>query len=316
LVKAGLKKIKTSQRAALVQLNTMLQKKSLSSDDIGFLIAPKLNSAGRMDDAGVALDFLLSHNTHEAQEQLEMLNELNNYRKLLQEQISQKAISKVNINDEVLVVWGENWHEGVIGIVASKLANAYKRPTFVFSITNDIAKGSARANGEINLHSSISKVQHLLLGFGGHKNAAGLSLKKENLEAFKTSIIQCIKKLNKPLHTEHNTLGELHLPSVDMQFLQIIEQYEPYGLNNTKPTFKISNVKLIKYSFFGKEKNHLKLFLEASNTHFEAIQFNTTQKPKDTNNLTLIVCINKNEFRGELKTQFLIQEIREKQEKH
>jgi single-stranded-DNA-specific exonuclease len=310
LVKTGLKKFKTSSRAALIQLNQLLKKNDLSSDDIGFLIAPKLNSAGRMDDASTALNFLLSDSIKEAQEQLEMLDELNNYRKLLQEQISQKAINEVRTCDEVVVVWGENWHEGVIGIVASKLANSYKRPAFVFSINNKIAKGSARANGEINLHSSISKVKHLLLGFGGHKNAAGLSLKEENLPAFKSSITDAIKSLNQPLHVEPNVLGELHLPSVDMQFLHIIEQHEPYGLNNTKPTFKISNAQILKYDFFGKEKNHLKLLLQASNVTFEAIQFNTKKKPSTHNNrICIIVSVNKNEFRGIVKTQFIIQQI-------
>ena len=188
MVKQGLKKIKTSSREAFKKLNEIMAKEIFVSDDVGFFIAPKLNSAGRMDDASVALSFLLSKTSLDANESLSILDELNNYRKTLQEEISKKADSKTEINDNAVVVWGENWHEGVIGIVASKLSNSHKKPAFIFSIHNGIAKGSARANANINLYDIISKASHLLLGYGGHKNAAGLSLKASNLEEFKTII--------------------------------------------------------------------------------------------------------------------------------
>ncbi|MFA6789032.1 MAG: single-stranded-DNA-specific exonuclease RecJ [Arcobacteraceae bacterium] len=308
MVKHGLKKIKTSSRPALVELNALLQKSNLTSDDIGFLIAPKINSAGRMEDASTALAFLLAKNQYEAQEALDLLNELNNYRKILQEEISQKAINEVQIEDNAVIVWGEDWHEGVIGIVASKLSNKYKKPAFIFSINNNIAKGSARANGDINLHSIISKASDLLLGFGGHKNAAGLSLKKEHLEAFKASINDAISQCEESLHIEPNTLGELDVHSVDLEFIDIIEQYEPYGLDNLRPIFKVSNAQVVNSTLFGKDKNHLKLVLNSSGFVFEAIQFNTrTVVVKEA--IDIIVSLNRNEFKGDVKAQFLVHQI-------
>jgi single-stranded-DNA-specific exonuclease len=230
-----------------------MSKESFVSDDVGFFIAPKLNSAGRMDDASVALSFLLAKNSYIANETLAILDELNNYRKTLQEEISKKAESKTDINDNAVIVWGENWHEGVIGIVASKLSNSQKKPAFIFSIHNGIAKGSARANANINLYDVITKASHLLLGYGGHKNAAGLSLKAENLEEFKTIINKELENYKEDLHIEPITLGELDVSSVDLEFLSIIENFEPYGLENHRPIFKISNTSLVKYDLIGKE---------------------------------------------------------------
>ncbi|MFA7092144.1 MAG: DHHA1 domain-containing protein, partial [Arcobacteraceae bacterium] len=198
--------------------------------------------------------------------------------------------------------------EGVIGIVASKLSNKYKKPAFIFSINNNIAKGSARANGDINLHSIISKASDLLLGFGGHKNAAGLSLKKEHLEAFKASINDAISQCEESLHIEPNTLGELDVHSVDLEFIDIIEQYEPYGLDNLRPIFKVSNAQVVNSTLFGKDKNHLKLVLNSSGFVFEAIQFNTrTVVVKEA--IDIIVSLNRNEFKGDVKAQFLVHQI-------
>jgi single-stranded-DNA-specific exonuclease len=308
LVKQGLKKIKTSSREALKRLNEVMSKEVFASDDIGFFIAPRLNSAGRMDDASVALSFLLSKTALSANETLSLLDELNNYRKMLQEEISRKAESKTDKKDNAVIVWGDDWHEGVIGIVASKLSNAHKKPAFIFSIHNGIAKGSARANANINLYDVISKASHLLLGYGGHKNAAGLSLKSENLEDFKTIINNELEEYKEDLHIEPTTLGELDVSAVDLEFLTIIEQFEPYGLENHRPIFKISNTTLVKYDLIGKDKNHLKLTLNSDGVIFEALKFNDSNT-NISQNLDLVVSVSKNEFRGEVTPQFLIQDI-------
>jgi single-stranded-DNA-specific exonuclease len=308
MVKQGLKKLKASNRASLKKLNELLNKETLCSDDIGFFIAPKLNSAGRMADASLALEFLLSKSAHEANSNLFQLEELNTYRKDLQEQISKKAQDKFDENSEAVIVWGEDWHEGVIGIVASKLSGNYKRPAFIFSITNGIAKGSARANANINLHTIISKASHLLLGFGGHKNAAGLSLKVENLEEFKDIINNQLKVKSEDLHIEPESLGELDVASVDLNFLTILESFEPYGLENSKPTFKISDAKLLKTTLVGKDKNHLKLTLNSDGFVFEAIKFNDDNIDLQQF-ISIIVSVNKNEFRGQVSPQFLIKDI-------
>jgi single-stranded-DNA-specific exonuclease len=308
LVKQGLKKIKSSSREAFKRLNEVMSKEILVSDDIGFFIAPKINSAGRMDDASVALSFLLSKNSFTANETLSALDELNNYRKTLQEEISKKADAKTDKKDNAVIVWGENWHEGVIGIVASKLSNSHKKPAFIFSIHNGIAKGSARANANINLYDIITKAKHLLIGYGGHKNAAGLSLDASKLEEFKAIINTELEVYKEDLHIDPITLGELDVSSVDLEFISIIEKFEPYGLENHRPIFKISNVSLIKYDLIGKDKNHLKLTLNSGGVVFEALKFNDSNT-NISQNLDLIVSLSKNEFRGDISPQYLIQDI-------
>ncbi len=167
---------------------------------------------------------------------------------------------------------------------------------------------SARANSQISLYELISKASHLLLGFGGHKNAAGLSLNSSNLEAFKEIINSELNQVNDSLHNEYITLGELDVSSVDLEFISIIEEFEPYGLENERPIFNVSNAKLIKSELIGKDKNHLKLTLNSDGFIFEALKFydNNTSL---TDTLNLILSISKNEFRGVVTPSFLIQEI-------
>lgn len=308
MVKQGLKKIKNSKREAFKLLNQHIQKEFLVSDDVGFTIAPKINSAGRMDDASLALDFLLSKCQNSAYESLAVLEELNNYRKTLQEDICSRAEKQIKSSDKAVVVWGEEWHEGVIGIVASKLSHKFKKPAFIFSINDNIAKGSARANSQISLYDLISKAKHLLIGFGGHKNAAGLSLEALNLEEFKEIINKELSQVNDSLHNEFITLGELDVSSVDLEFISIIEEFEPYGLENERPIFNVSNAKLVKTDLIGKDKNHLKLTLNSDGFIFEALKFYDNNTNLD-NNLNLILSISKNEFRGVVTPTFLIQEI-------
>ena len=214
----------------------------------------------------------------------------------------------MDINDHAVIVWGEDWHEGVIGIVASKLSHEHKKPAFVLSVKNGIAKGSARANADINLHSIISESSELLLGFGGHKNAAGLSLEEHHLENFKSKVNEVLQKDSHKLYIEPLTLGELDVSEVDLEFLNIIEQFEPYGLENNKPIFKITNANVLKYEYFGKDKNHLKIILEHDGFQFEALKF-YCEKPKNCATLDMVISVSKNEFRGKVNPQFLIQNI-------
>ncbi len=188
------------------------------------------------------------------------------------------------------------------------MSNSYKKPAFIFSIKDGVAKGSARANANINLHSIITETSDLLLGYGGHKNAAGLSLKASNLEEFKKRINNLLNVEPEELHIEHDVLGELDVASVDIEFLDIIEKFEPYGLQNHRPIFKISNSKVLKSQLFGRDQNHLKLTLSSDGIVFEALRFHADRKIL-ADYIDLVVSVNKNEFRGQINPQFLIQDI-------
>lgn len=310
MVKHGLKWINQSQRPSFIILNEQMKKSKYCADDIGFFIAPRLNSAGRLEDATIALEFLLAKDTQTAQEKFDYLNELNIQRKDLQEKITLEAIEQVNEDDKVIIVYNDSWHEGVIGIVASKLVDRFQKPAFVFCAHDDVLKGSARSGeDDVHLYELIEKVSQYVLGFGGHKSAAGLSVAKDQFEAFKKHINEVeFQESNNTIHSTW-TLGELDLEDVDFEFTEILYEFEPYGLGNNKPKFTISNVPASNCMQIGKNNEHLKIVVEGENQSFEAIKFYHDEELDLSSNLNLIVSVTENEYRGNSKIQFLIERI-------
>lgn len=310
MVKHGLKWINQSKRPSFQVINEQMQKSKYCADDIGFFIAPRLNSAGRLEDGSIALDFLLARDSTTAQQSFEYLTQLNMQRKELQERITNEAIAQVNENDKVIIVHHNSWHEGVIGIVASRLVETFQKPAFVFCDHDDTLKGSARsAENDVHLYELIQKVSQHVLGFGGHKSAAGLSVSKDKFEIFKKSIneVEC-ETIDNGQNNAH-TLGELDLEDVDFEFTNILYEYEPYGLGNNKPKFTISNVPASNCMQIGRNKEHLKIFIESSRQSFEAIKFNHSKEFATNSYLNLVVSVTENEYRGNSKVQFLIEKI-------
>ncbi len=310
MVKHGLKWINQSQRPSFIVLNEQMQKSKYCADDIGFFIAPRLNSAGRLEDATIALDFLLAKDTSIAQERFDYLTSLNMQRKELQERITNEAIEQVNDNDKVIIVYHPSWHEGVIGIVASRLVELFQRPCFVFCEHGDVLKGSARsAENDAHLYDLIQRVSQFVLGFGGHKSAAGLSVSKDQFEQFKTHINNVELEETEENNCSSYTLGELDLDDVDFDFTKILYEFEPYGLGNAKPKFTISNIPASNCMPIGKNKEHLKIYVQSSNQNFEAIKFNNSKQFALDSYIDLIVTVTENEYRGNAKIQFLIEKI-------
>lgn len=313
MVKSGLKLMKVSRRPAFNILNNLMQKEQFVSDDVGFFIAPRLNSAGRLKDASIALSFLLSQNLAEAEYYFDQLNMLNNSRKELQNDIIKDAMDQVCEDEDIIVVYSSDWNEGIIGIVASRLVDKYKRPAFVFCESDGKLKGSARTpdNG-VHLYELIDNIKELLIGFGGHKGAAGLALEKENLDAFKKKIneIYISPSLCESDVKYLDVIGELVLDDLDFEFISILEEFEPYGLNNKKPKFKLSNIKIDKYSYLGRNKDHLKIIIKYGDKTFDALDFHTDIELSGSEVMSdLVVSITKNEYRGNTRIQFLIEDI-------
>jgi len=197
IVRAGLKVLEKSKRASIKAFKQKLGKEKFSSEDIGFALAPKLNAAGRMNSASEAYEFLMSKSISEASRWLDYLWDLNTQRKEVESLITTAAKEMTDINDRVIVVWGEKWHEGVIGIVASRLVDLFELPAIVFSINEGIAKGSARSVGNVDIYSLIKEHEEMLVNFGGHKQAAGLSIKAEDIPNFKKLINESAEKIDK-----------------------------------------------------------------------------------------------------------------------
>ena len=312
MVKRGLKALEQSQRPALIVMRERFALKTIDEEDIGFKIAPLINCAGRMEDASVALEFLLSYDTFEATESLEYLYELNERRKLEQLNIYEDAKLQVILNDEVVVVSSEKWNEGIIGIVASKLSEKYKKPAFVFSINEGIAKGSSRS-ANIHLYDLISRCSDNLIGFGGHKGAAGLSLEASHLNTFTSMLNDEVRNINSKSgdweQECRSSLGQLDLSFVDNNLYNTINRFRPFGLENEMPCFIFKDVYLIDIKRMGKNKEFTKLVVSNGIQTVEVVVFVDFPEINPNQNISFIATVSKNEFRGKVTFNLLFKEL-------
>ncbi len=311
MVRSGLKYLNKSKRFSIQAIKTAFNKENFTSEDISFLLAPLLNSAGRMDHANISYNFLKSKSLKEAFFRLEHLIELNNKRKETEKELLQKAEEFVEKDKPIIIAWGENWHEGVIGIVAAKLVRKYEVPVILFSVNKDLAKGSARSVGEINIIDIIKKQKDILLGYGGHKGAAGISIKKENLPLFKKRMQEYFSNIPKDLFSpKEEILGEIDPKEIDFQLLEILNYFEPYGQENPIPLFIIKDAYVKIDKLIGKHKNHQKLILQKESTTLESLDFNFEERVVKGDRVDLIFSISRNVFRGIITPQLLIKKIK------
>lgn len=308
LLKTGIKKLNHSNRPCFKAIKEFSGKREFIFDDIGFLIAPLLNSTGRMDDATISYEFLKSKNIIEANKFLNMIEKLNISRKSEEKLLYEISLQNIKDDDKIIIAYGNGWHEGVIGIVASRLAKHFKKPAIVFSIDGDFAKGSARSVGKFDILSLIASQQDKLLSFGGHKGAAGLTIKSDLLDEFKISINQNIENFNKFNHLDE-ILGEVELSQIDLELIKILEFYEPYGQKNPRPVFKMNKAKVKDLRLIGREKQHLKMILTDDKINCEALFFNPNFIPKIGDEIDIIFTLSKNVFKGTCSPEILISDI-------
>jgi len=310
LVKTGLKHIQKSTRPAMIIIRKYLNKSVIGSEDIAFQISPRINSAGRMEDASIALNFLRSKTKNEAFALFESLSSLNDLRKSTEAKVSEEAIAKVNKKDKVILVANTNWHEGVVGIVASRLVGKFAKPAFVLSIDGQRAKGSGRSLGEVNLYDLLDKNDQYILGFGGHKLAAGLAVDINNLDNLRLAINKTASLLDeKDFIPKEEVLGELDYKDIDLELLELIEQFEPFGQANPRPKFLLKNVYLDEIKRLGKEKEHAKLLLKQnsfSSKTIDLLAFRCEETPKVKENFNCIFTLSKNEYMGKVSLQLML----------
>ncbi len=310
MVKVGLKTIQNSQRPCMVALRQRYGLDVITEEDIGFKIAPLINCAGRMSDPSVALEFLLSFDEFEANMQLDYLIELNEARKQEQLQIFNEAKEQVDEMDKVIVVASQKWNEGIIGIVASKLCDKYKKPSIVLSIENQKAKASARSTSQVDLYKLIASCSEVLDGFGGHKQAAGLSIQSEKIEQFKNMLNSNIDDLlSQEEDYESVSLGEFCISEVGEKIYNLIESYRPYGITNPYPIFTFSNMEVVSVTKMGKNKEYTKLIVSNGTLPIEVVIFSDFDDVMIGEKISFTANISKNEFRGEVKFNLMFKEL-------
>jgi single-stranded-DNA-specific exonuclease len=273
IVKAGLQILQISKRASSEVLRDRVGSK-ISSEDIAFQIAPRLNSSGRMSDAILSFQFLISEDYFEASQLFEELENLNLERKLIEKEIVDEVKSSVDTSLPILLFYSENLHEGVIGIVASRIVDIFKKPAFIFSQTGNILKGSGRSLGNIDIFYLLSEVQDILLKWGGHKMAGGLSLELEKFPEFQNRVIEAMNIYSeKDFSQELAVFGELKLSEISKELLFKIDEFQPFGHENRKPIFKFQNVEIRQIRNIGKEKEYKKVLVQQHNSELEVLFF-------------------------------------------
>jgi single-stranded-DNA-specific exonuclease len=313
IVKSGLAMMNTSTLAPFIIIRDVLGKSSISSEDIGFQIAPRINCAGRLEDASIALEFLCADTTQKAYHQFELLTQLNTLRKEIEASTTLLAAQSVHGDEPIIVVAGEGWNEGVVGIIASRLVNQFQKPAIVLSIHNNIAKGSGRSIGNVDLYSLIKTQEHHLQKFGGHKMAAGLSMKTDCLEAFTAGINNVARTLHPDDFIPANdVIGELESDSLDMSLLHLLERFEPFGEGNPRPRFIFRNASVVQIKPFGADKSHSRIELRPStitSKSFEVLAFRRVLECPDDKKLTCSYTVNKNEFNGRISMQLMLERL-------
>jgi single-stranded-DNA-specific exonuclease len=311
MVRYGLKALESSNKAAITALrDKYFLNDTITEEDIGFKFAPLINSAGRMSDPGIALEFLLSQSLDEANMHLDYLTSLNEARKEQQLQIFNEAKQQVKQNDEVILVAHESWNEGIIGIVASKLCEKYKKPAFVFTIKGDKAKASSRSTSNINLYNLIDRCSNLLEGYGGHKQAAGLSCKTQNLKKLKEELNRNLPHIKEDEEDRANcAIGEFCLDSVNAYTYGLIESFRPFGQENPYPVFLFRDMKVLNLTKMGKNKEFTKLIVSNNSTTVEVVVFVDFEGVELNDNITFSATIGKNEFRGNVTYNLMFKEL-------
>lgn len=310
LVQKGLEMLSASRRPAFEAVRAYLGKSRFTAEDIGYGIAPRINSAGRMEDASVALRFLRARNLGEASEGWLALDGLNRKRRRIEAETTQAALEQADPGAPLLVVAGEGWHEGVVGIVASRLVDRFKKPAIVLSIDGERAKGSGRSIGDVDLFGLLEASREVLTGFGGHKMAAGLSLKAGDIEALRERICDHAARLDPSLFLpKENVLGVLPVEEIDWELMEILNRYEPYGEANQRPKFLIKNISVIDANAIGAEKNHMRLLLGDKNFSLQAIQFGFEKMVSPGRNIDVSGTLQVNEFNGRRSIQLLVDKI-------
>ena len=324
LAKHGLTVINSTPRPGIQALIQNVKKKTLTITDVVFIIAPRINAAGRIKHGNEAVALLTEYNLEQALQFATEIEGYNSDRKDLDKQITLEALNQIEENNEqnrfTTVLYQENWHKGVIGIVASRLIETYYRPTVVFTKSGDKLAASARSVQDFDLYAALEQCSEHLEQFGGHKYAAGMTLKEEHFLAFKEAFEKVVQQTIHPdlLTPEIAIDMAIELDAIQPKFIRLLNQFEPFGPENMAPVFLTKQVVDTGYGKkIGQQEEHLKLFVksstDANSEGYGVIGFGLGNKLSITEArkpFDLVYCIDENEFNGMVTTQFRAKDLR------
>lgn len=312
----GMQQINSNPSIGVKTLTKVLKSKDIKMSDVIFGIAPRINAAGRIDHAKKAVDLLVEKDFNRANLILNEIEKNNDTRKEIEKKITEDAVSKVDNLKKSIVVYSNKWHKGVVGIVASRIVEKFYKPTIVLVEQDGMLVGSARSVNKFDVYEAINKCSHLLEKFGGHKYAAGLSIKKEKINLFISAFENAVSQMIKPEHLYPNLYIDMQIKTTEInhKLYRIIQQFAPFGPTNMNPVFVSKKVidsgdaKQV-----GEDKAHLKLNILDSHQSIPAIAFGLGSKYDKTinkNEIDICYSIGENEWNGNKQLQLLIKDIK------
>ena len=302
----GMKVLKKTRRAGLKELLRLIGKQELSSEVIGFQIGPRLNAARRMSSARRALDLLMCESRVEAAKIAKELDELNRQRRSEQDaavrEIAERGVEK----EEPVLVYSGEWHEGVLGIIAGKLVEKYKKPAFILTETEEGFKGSGRSFGEFNLAEALENCQDTIISGGGHVGACGVKINRDKIKDFTQAVNDYYRGLKlfdqERFLEETEDLAVQGLKEFNLDFLKELKRLEPFGVGNRVPVFLLLNMMILDKGLMGDEGQHLRLLVRGEGEGvMKLLAFNAPEdwrRVERGERANLWVNIEKNEFRG------------------
>jgi len=315
----GLQVINSHPRNGIKAIIHQIKKKELTITDVVFIIAPRINAAGRIKHGNYAVELLTEMDFDSAVQFAKVIEVFNADRKELDKKITAEALSQIIENEEEnrfsTVVFQKDWHKGVIGIVASRLTETYYRPTLVFTKSGEKLAASARSVKDFDLYEALEQCTDFIEQFGGHKYAAGLTLLPENYKNFKQKFEEVVSKsIDKKLLTPEILINaEIDLAEITPKFFRIIQQMAPFGPENMKPVFKTTGVRDNGYGKrVGSDSSHLKLNLFQGDNQktFNAIGFGLGTKIEMVENeFDIVYSLEENEWNGFVSVQLILRDL-------
>jgi single-stranded-DNA-specific exonuclease len=316
----GLEVINSNPRNGIKAIIHQINKKKLTITDVVFIIAPRINAAGRIKHGNYAVELLTEMNYEAALDFAASIEKFNLERKELDKKITYEALQQIESANEKekfsTVVYSENWHKGVIGIVASRLIESFYRPTLVFTKSGNKLAASARSVRGFDVYEALNECSEFIEQFGGHKYAAGLTLDPKNYSAFKNKFEEVVKAtIDKKLLIPEITIDlELELSEITPKFFRILQQMGPFGPQNMKPVFKTTSVRDNGYGkTVGADKSHLKLSIidGADKKTYNAIGFGLGNKIKSIKgDFDIAYSLDENEWKGNTSIQLLLKDLK------
>ncbi len=321
LTKFGIPQISRTTKPGLKSLTFVsgLMGKKITTGQVVFVLAPRINAIGRLGDAKDAIRLLSTRDEKMASEIARKLDDDNRRRKRIDEDTLQEALSQMNEivdlqNDRAIVLAGQDWHQGVIGIVASRLVERYHLPTVMISITNGEGKGSARSIPGFHLCDALKQCEHLLLQYGGHKYAAGLTIAPENIEEFRRKFMEVSKGelTDDDIQPKLRIDLELELSDITDDFMSTLERFAPFGPQNMRPVFLTRNCEILgRPQIVG--NNHLRMRVRKGNAVFDVIGFGFGEMTSQLSgglSVDLVYCLEYNTYNNETQIQIRLKDLK------